>query len=339
MPVGSNLFTAVAVVSGASSGLSAVTSASLLLYADDDPNGSSYGVNQVMDGLGDHDADGVADLVMADPNYTNTAGLTTGKVWVIPANHVGIYRVHELAVATIAASSSQALGTDAGWAGDTNGDGFDDLLVGAPSFSGGSKSSRGATLLFEGPLAGERSPEDADGVIYGDDAEEYVGYRVERVGDYNADGYADVMASAPGDSTGLGSGGTAAIWLSPISGKSLASADVLVFGATRSGYAFQTTVESGDSDGDGYKDLLFGDPNASAAGLSSNGALGLLYGPTTGSFSLTELSARFIGNDDYEGVGTYATFVDLDGDGADEIALTDPDGGVESVGIFPGLSF
>ncbi|MBK9365204.1 MAG: putative metal-binding motif-containing protein [Deltaproteobacteria bacterium] len=336
-PVEDGTFGAVAVMSGAFAGTTPVTSCSLLLYSDDDPSGTSYSPNQTLDGVGDHDADGVADLVMGDPNFTNTAGITTGKVWVIPANHVGSYRLHEVAVATIAAKSSQGLGSDAVWVGDTNGDGFDELLVGAPQFSSGGKTNRGALLLFEGPLSGERSPEDVDQVIFGDDTEEYLGYRVERVGDYNNDGYADVMATAPGDSTGASQSGTVGLWLTPVAGKTLSSADVLVAGTVKGSYAFQTSLESGDSDGDGYKDLLVGDPNLSGAGLSNNGAVGLLYGPATGSFTIPSLSARFIGNADYESVGYYATFVDLDGDGVDEIALTDPDGGLESVGIFPSL--
>ncbi|MEY3210518.1 MAG: hypothetical protein RIT28_999 [Pseudomonadota bacterium] len=336
-PIDENTYGAVAVMSSAYTGQSSIASCSLLLYSDDDPNGTSSGPNQAFDGLGDHDADGVADLVMADPNYTNSVGISTGMVWVVPANHVGTYRVHEVAVATIAGTSGQGLGTDVVWVGDTNGDGFDELLVGAPQFSSGAKTNRGALLLFEGPLSGERSPDDADAVVFGDDSEEYLGYRVERVGDYNNDGYADLMASAPGDSTAASQGGAVGLWLSPPSGKTLSSADLLISGTTRSSYAFQTTVESGDSDGDGYKDLLVGDGNLSGAGLSYNGALGLLYGPTTGSYTIPTLSSRFIGNDDFEYVGNYATFVDLDGDGFDEIALTDPDGGLESVGIFPGL--
>ena len=336
-PVNDNTFDTVALLSGAFTGATSVARASLFVYADDDPDGTSYSLSQAMDGLGDHDADGVADLVLADPNYTNTAGITTGKIWVLPANTTGTVKVHEVAIATITGSSYSGLGTDVVWAGDTNGDGFDDLLTGAPQFSGGSKTYRGAVLLFEGPLSGDQTPEDADAVIYGEDAEEYLGYRVERVGDYNNDGYADLMATAPGDSSGTSQAGATALWLSPISGKTMSSAEVQVYGTIKGSYAFQTTVESGDSDGDGYRDLLISDPGVSSAGLTQNGAMGLLYGPTTGATTIPELSARFVGNSNYEAIGAYATFVDLDGDGFDEIALTDPDGGLESVGIFPGL--
>ncbi|MEY3210516.1 MAG: hypothetical protein RIT28_997 [Pseudomonadota bacterium] len=111
----------------------------------------------------------------------------------------------------------------------------------------------------------------------------------------------------------------------------------MIYGTTKNGNSFQLALESGDSDGDGYTDLLIGDPAASSAGLTTNGTFGLLYGPTTGSLQLDELNARFIGDDDGEAIGNYATFVDLDGDGVDEIAFGDRDGGFESVALFPSL--
>lgn len=327
----------VALTSGAGTGQISVALSPLVLYSSGDPTGYSYGLGAAMDGVGDHDADGVADLVLADPSFYGSDGLSYGKLWVLPANHTGTLNVHEVAVGTIAAGSSQGFASDVVWAGDTNGDGFDDLLVGSYQFSGGAKSSRGAVLLFEGPISGERSPEEADQVIYGDEAEEYLGYRVERVGDYNGDGYADLMATAPGDSTGASQGGAVGLWLSPITGKTLSSAEVQIFGKEKGSYAFQNSFESGDSDGDGYRDIIVSDPNLSGAGLSYNGAVGMLYGPETGTYGIVDLPARFIGNTSYEYLGNYATFVDLDGDGSEEIALTDPDAGFESVGVFPGL--
>ena len=328
---------AVLLVSGALAGDHTITDGRLLLHAKDDPLGESYGFGSAMDGLGDHDADGVADLIVGDGNYTNSAGLYTGKVWVTPANQSGVLAIYAVAIATIEGDASEPVGVSAAWVGDTNGDGYDDALIGSPYFTGGGEAQRGEILLYEGPLAGSYTPDDASASIAGDDIGDYFGYRIGRVGDYNGDGYDDVMAAAPGDSTSVSGGGAVGIWLSPISGTTFVRADVLVYGSTKNGNSFQLALETGDSDGDGHTDLLIGDPAASSGGLSNNGAFGLLYGPTTGSMLSDDLSAQFVGDDEGEAIGNYATFVDLDGDGVDEIVFADRDEGFEAVALFPGL--
>ena len=327
---------AVVLVNGAKTGVRPITEGSLLLHGIGDPLGTISGLGNGMDGLGDHDADGVADLILSDGNYTNSAGLYTGKVWVTPANQTGEQAIYDVAVATVEGAPSQPIGVSAEWVGDINGDGFDDALIGSPSFTEDGEAQRGAVLLFEGPLVGSYTSEDAAVTLVGNDAGDYFGYRAGRVGDYDGDGYDDVLAAAPGDSTAVSGGGAVGIWLSPITETTFSSADLLIYGTTKNN-SFKLALEAGDNDGDGNTDLLIGDPAASSARLTTNGALGLLYGPTTGSLLIDDLSARFVGDDDGEAIGNYATFVDLDGDGADEIAFADRDGGFEAVAVFPGL--
>ena len=326
----------VTLVSGGLTGVRPVSDGSLLLHAVGDPLGESSTLGSAMDGRGDHDADGVADLIVSDGTYANSAGLPTGKVWVTPANQAGEQAIYDVAIAVVESDSKEPVGASALWVGDTNGDGHDDALIGSPFFAGGGLERRGRTLLYEGPLAGSYTPDDASVSVAGDSANDALGYRAARIGDYNGDGHDDVLAVAPGNSNATDGGGAVGIWLSQTNNTTLSSADLLIYGTTKNS-AYNLALEAGDSDGDGYTDLLIGDPAASSAGLTTNGALSLLYGPTTGSLLLDELNARFIGDDDREAVGVYATFVDLDGDGVDEIALGDRDGGFEAVAIFPGL--
>ncbi|MCK6523036.1 hypothetical protein L6R49_16535 [Myxococcota bacterium] len=326
----------VVLVSGAMTGERSITDGSLFLHAVDDPLGQSPNFGSVVDGQGDHDADGVADLIIGDGNYVNSAGLSTGKVWVTPANHTGALAIYDVAIATFDGTSNEPVGVSALWLGDTNGDGFDDALIGSPFYASAGGTRQGRALVYEGPLGGYYTADDAAVSVFGDSDEDYLGYRAGRVGDYNGDGYDDLLVAAPGDSTAVSGGGTVGLWLSPISSSKLSSADLLIYGATKDANAFSFAIESGDSDGDGYTDLLIGDPAASSGG-TANGALGLLYGPTTGRIHGDDLDAYFIGDDDREAVGVYATFVDLDGDGVDEIAFGDRDGGFEAVAIFPGL--
>ena len=327
----------VVLVSGAETGDSLINDARLPLYGGGDPSGTSSCLGTAMDGLGDHDADGVADLIVSDGNYTNSAGLTTGKVWVAPANHTGEQAIYDVAVATIEGAPGRFVGASVRWVGDTNGDGYDDAVVGSPFFTDDGEAQRGAILIYEGPLAGSYGHDDASVRVIGSHAGDYFGYRTGRVEDYNGDGYDDVLAAAPGDTTAGAGGGVVGIWLSPISETTFSSADVLIYGTTEDSNAFELAIEVGDNDGDGHNDLLIGDPNASTARVFNHGAFGLLYGPTTGSLLLDDLSARLLGDEDEEAIGNYATFVDLDGDGVDEIAFADLNGGFEAVAVFPGL--
>ncbi|MEY3210517.1 MAG: hypothetical protein RIT28_998 [Pseudomonadota bacterium] len=215
---------AVVLVSGALTGDRVITEGRLLLYAVDDPLGESYAFGGAMDGLGDHDADGVADLIVSDSNYTNSAGLYTGKVWVTPANQIGEQAIYDVAIATFEGGVGEPVGASALWLGDTNGDGYDDALIGSPFYSAGGEGQRGRVLLYEGPFVGSYTPDDASVSVAGDSLGDYFGYRLGRVGDYNGDGYDDVLAAAPGDSTSVNGGGAVGLWLSPISGTTLSSA-------------------------------------------------------------------------------------------------------------------
>ncbi len=91
-------------------------------------------------------------------------------------------------------------------AGDVNGDGLSEVIVGAPFFSDDPGiSSEGKVWVFRGSRSGvtntgswsRESGEDTT----------YYGYSVASAGDVNGDGYADVIIGAPYDSAGVGDGG------------------------------------------------------------------------------------------------------------------------------------
>ena len=86
-------------------------------------------------------------------------------------------------------------------AGDVNGDGFDDFMVGAPGFSGAGVIAAGRAYLFSG-LDGSLL-QTFDGTFIG----QQYGLAMSGIGDANQDGYADVNVGAPNDPTaGPGSG-------------------------------------------------------------------------------------------------------------------------------------
>ena len=100
-----------------------------------------------------------------------------------------------------------ATGDEAGYsvssAGDVNGDGYDDLIVGAPFGADGGRDAGEAYIVFGGPgLTGTidlSTLSQAQGfIIQGDVAGNQAGVSVSSAGDINGDGFDDVIVGAYG---------------------------------------------------------------------------------------------------------------------------------------------
>ena len=187
-----------------------------------------------------------------------------------------------LADADIKANASGA-GELAGWAvapgGDINGDGRDDLLVGAPTDSTAGSLAGAVYILYGASSMG--STLDLGTVaarVTGQSANDLVGYSVGAAGDVDIDGAADFIVGGPGhDTSGTGAG---AAWLvtGPVSGSvSLDAAQARLLGGAPGDDAGTTVIGVGDLDGDGSSDLLVGSPGESTA-ASAAGAAALLLG-------------------------------------------------------------
>lgn len=149
-------------------------------------------------------------------------------------------------------------GGQAGWsvsgAGDVNGDGSDDVLIGAPFASGPSgQYQSGAAYLVLGPHLGVQSLRDADWIQRGVSRMGHLGAAIAGLGDIDGDGYDDFAVGAPG--TGLDHG-RVWIWRGGATGPSLAST---LDG--KQGTRFGTSIAGGDLDGDGRADYAIGAPN------------------------------------------------------------------------------
>ncbi len=112
----------------------------------------------------------------------------------------------------LSAADASFLGEDAfdrpGWsvapAGDVNGDGYDDILIGASGDDDGGNSA-GQTYLILGKTTGWAMDTDlsaADASFWGEDTYDYSGWSVAPAGDVNGDGYDDILIGAYQDDDG-----------------------------------------------------------------------------------------------------------------------------------------
>ena len=228
-------------------------------------------------------------------------------------------------------NASDGSGYSVSSAGDVNGDGYDDVLIGAYGNSDGG-SLAGKTYLVYGSstLSGTLDLSAADASFIGENAADYSGLSVSSAGDVNGDGYDDILIGASGnDDGGNLAGKTYLIYgSSTLSGTlDLSAADASFIGENADDVSGYSISSAGDVNGDGYDDILIG-AYGSGAGKSY-----LIYGSSTllGTLDLSAADASFIGENAYDSSGWSVSGAgDVNGDGYDDVligATSNDDGG------------
>jgi hypothetical protein len=207
-----------------------------------DMAGANYG--QSVASAGDVNGDGYADVIVGTPYFQNANGYQ-GRAFVYYGSGAGLPTTPSWFAEGLA--DDQAFGWSVSGAGDVNGDGYDDVIVGAPS------NNRGAFLFLGSATGLGTSPAWA---VYGPTS---YGSVVAGLGDTNGDGYDDFAVLAPTVSPGLP--GELYVYMGSASGPATAPALILGTIGIQDGTANPPPVgiSHGDFNGDGYSDVIVRD--------------------------------------------------------------------------------
>jgi hypothetical protein len=290
---------------GASDGLSTVTNWS----AESNQNNAEYGVEAGT--AGDVNGDGYADLIVGAHKYDNgqtdegaafvfygsPSGLSGAANWFVDSNQAGAWFGHSVTTA-----------------GDVNGDGYSDVIIGSPRYTNG-QAEEGRAFVYYGSASGlSMTPA---WFAESNQATASLGGAVSTAGDVNGDGYADVLVGANSYDNGQIDEGTAYVYHGSPSGLSAtpnwtgesnqASAD---FGFKLSG--------AGDVNGDGFSDIIVG-ARFYDNGQVDEGAAFVYHGSSTG----LSLTPNWLGDSNQASalLGPVTGAGDVNGDGFSDVVV------------------
>jgi hypothetical protein len=240
--------------------------------------GAGFGFSVSM--AGDVDADGFADLVVGA--YLQTQAYpAAGRAFLFRGSAAGL----GAAPAWAASGDPQAyaqFGFSAAGAGDVDGDGFADVIVGAPGYDT-AQNGAGRVYLYRGGVPGSGLASTYAWRYSGTDrAQARYGWAVAGAGDVNADGRADLLVGAPGDDSAGAGSGRAFLYHGSLGGPVTPPA-WSHSGDDQPGAGFGSALASaGDVNADGASDLVLGAPYADSPGADAGRAylfLGLADNP------------------------------------------------------------
>lgn len=270
---------------------------------------------------GDVNGDGFVDILVGDPYFNTTAG----RVYLYAGAESG---GSTEPIWTLDPEQSSALGSAVAGAGDVNGDGYADILIGDHGWLNPKRSGGGgrAMVFFGGPSGPSSTP---DWTITGS-ADSSLGRAVASAGDVNRDGYADILVGDPYADIGRKIGttrtgvnrGKAYLYLGSSSGPSK-SADWSVVGDQDSAQLGDVVVGAGDVNGDSYSDVVVVAPHR-AGTVMDQGRVYLYLGSSRGlasseSWFVDGPTQPYVGN-----IGIHAAAGDASGDGLGDVLLGFP---------------
>jgi hypothetical protein len=277
-------------------------------------------------GAGDVNGDGCDDVIVGAPEASPNARSEAGAAYVIISDLISVQPTalptvqptvqpssvpldidlaaldtnNILALSVLGAAAEDWLGRSVSAAGDVNGDGYGDVIVGAYGADPNNRDKAGAAYVIFGmasgfanfDLASFTSGDSSGYIIQGAAAYDNLGFSVSGAGDVNGDGFDDVVVGAlAADPNGRSAAGAAYVIFGKASGfatldtASFTSGDssgYIMQGAAANDYLGYRVSGAGDVNNDGYDDVVVGAVGADPNSRVSAGAAYVIFGKAGG---------------------------------------------------------
>lgn len=243
-------------------------------------------------GPGDVNGDGFADVLIG-ASEADSNGFNSGSAYVVfgsasPAN-LKLAALGSRGFRMDGAATTDNAGDSVGSAGDVNGDGRADVLVGADYAGKNGRDESGSAYVVFGQNSS--SPVDLGALgtrgfrIDGAKARDHAGVSVAGAGDVNGDGRPDAIVGAYGAGMTKRTGAAYVVFgtASPanVDLASLGERGFRIDGAAEGDFAGDSVAISGDMNGDGKAEVVVGATYADGNGRKDSGAAYVVFGRTS----------------------------------------------------------
>ncbi len=270
---------------------------------------------------GDLDGDGRDQFVVGNMGAYFANDESHGKAYVLDGSYEGSVELTEVSPAIVGETTSMFAGASVASAGDVDGDGQIDLLVGDVADAAMGERT-GAAYVLLGPILGDVLLADADAKLTGEAEFDDAGWALDAAGDVDDDGFGDFLVGAPNDQAQ--GPGHAYLVHGPVSGvSSLAEAPVTFAGEAEGDQAGASVAGGDDLDGDGHADFVIGAPSAGARS-SDDGTVYVIFGPVAGDVALSNADAVLRAEGTSEELGSSVALCgDVSGDGVGDLLVAE----------------